>query len=174
MAVKLRPRWWKRLGAGCRGAFARYSAPVMPPNGSIARRSTAFNAPGCGWTSPARSSCTGNGCAAKDAAWTPASTCTVLEMFTGIGTEAFAGRAERELLATGEHARKRTVETREELTAQEAHVARLARDGLANPAVALLDAVVDQPRLEPAATRHNRHGRGILAVPCQAGDPRQP
>jgi DNA-binding CsgD family transcriptional regulator/tetratricopeptide (TPR) repeat protein len=57
---------------------------------------------------------------------------TALEMFTGMGTEAFAGRAERELLATGERVRKRTVETREELTTQEARVARLARDGLSN------------------------------------------
>ena len=54
------------------------------------------------------------------------------EMFTSMGIEAFAGRAERELLATGERARKRTVETRDELTAQEAQVARLARDGLSN------------------------------------------
>jgi len=60
---------------------------------------------------------------------------TALEMFTGMGTEAFAGRAERELVATGERARKRTVETREELTAQEAQVARLARDGLSNSAI---------------------------------------
>jgi DNA-binding CsgD family transcriptional regulator len=57
---------------------------------------------------------------------------TALEMFTGMGTEGFAGRAERELLATGERARKRTVETRDELTTQEALVARLARDGLSN------------------------------------------
>ncbi len=57
---------------------------------------------------------------------------SALEMFTGLGTEAFAGRAERELLATGEHARKRRVETREELTPQEAQIARLARDGLSN------------------------------------------
>ena len=49
-----------------------------------------------------------------------------------MGIEAFAGRAERELLATGEHVRKRSVETREDLTAQEAQVARLARDGLSN------------------------------------------
>jgi DNA-binding CsgD family transcriptional regulator len=55
-----------------------------------------------------------------------------LQMFTVMGTEAFAGRAERELLATGERARKRTVETRTELTTQEAQVARLARDGLSN------------------------------------------
>jgi DNA-binding CsgD family transcriptional regulator len=54
------------------------------------------------------------------------------EMFTAMGVEAFAGRAERELMATGERARKRTVETRDDLTAQEAQVARLARDGLSN------------------------------------------
>ena len=54
------------------------------------------------------------------------------EMFTAMGVRAFAGRAERELLATGEHARKRNVETRDELTAQEAQIARLARDGVAN------------------------------------------
>jgi DNA-binding CsgD family transcriptional regulator len=57
---------------------------------------------------------------------------TALEMFTVMGVEAFAGRAERELSATGERVRKRTVETREELTAQEAQVARLAADGLSN------------------------------------------
>ena len=54
------------------------------------------------------------------------------EMFTGMGVEAFAGRAERELLATGERVRKRNIETRDELTAQEAQVARLALDGLSN------------------------------------------
>ena len=57
---------------------------------------------------------------------------TALEQFTSLGTEAFAGRAERELSATGERVRKRSVETRDELTAQEAQVARLARDGLSN------------------------------------------
>src|SRR3954467_4505496 len=57
---------------------------------------------------------------------------TALEMFTDMGTEAFARRAERELLATGERVRKRTAATREELTTQEAQVARLARDGLSN------------------------------------------
>ena len=60
---------------------------------------------------------------------------TALEMFASMGAEAFAGRAERELLATGERARKRRVEMRDELTAQEAQVARLARDGLSNPAI---------------------------------------
>jgi DNA-binding CsgD family transcriptional regulator len=57
---------------------------------------------------------------------------TALEMFTSMGTEAFAGRAERELSATGEHVRKRSVETLDELTSQEAQIARLARDGLSN------------------------------------------
>ncbi|MGZ6651212.1 MAG: helix-turn-helix domain-containing protein [Solirubrobacteraceae bacterium] len=47
--------------------------------------------------------------------------------------EAFAERARKELQATGEKVRKRTVETRDELTAQERQIARLARDGLSNP-----------------------------------------
>ena len=41
----------------------------------------------------------------------------------------------RELLATGETARKRSVETSSRLTAQEAQVARLASDGLSNPEI---------------------------------------
>jgi DNA-binding CsgD family transcriptional regulator len=57
---------------------------------------------------------------------------TALEAFTSMGAEAFARRAERELLATGENARKRTVETRGDLTPQETQIARLARDGLSN------------------------------------------
>ena len=57
---------------------------------------------------------------------------TAFEMFTAMGVEAFAGRAERELLAAGEHVRKRSVDTRDELTAQEAQIARLAHYGLSN------------------------------------------
>jgi DNA-binding CsgD family transcriptional regulator len=60
---------------------------------------------------------------------------TAHELFTVMGYEAFAERARRELLATGESARKRTVETLGDLTAQEAQVARLARDGLSNPEI---------------------------------------
>jgi DNA-binding CsgD family transcriptional regulator len=60
---------------------------------------------------------------------------TALEMFATMGAEGFAERAERELLATGETARKRTVNTSSGLTAQEAQVARLARDGLSNPEI---------------------------------------
>jgi DNA-binding CsgD family transcriptional regulator len=57
---------------------------------------------------------------------------TAGEIFIAMGTEAFADRAERELLATGATVRKRTVESRDELTAQERQIARLARDGLSN------------------------------------------
>lgn len=57
------------------------------------------------------------------------------EEFESIGCEAFAERARRELQATGETARKRSVETRDDLTPQEAQIAQLARDGLSNPEI---------------------------------------
>ena len=57
------------------------------------------------------------------------------DMFAAIGMEAFAERARRELVATGEKVRKRSVETRDELTPQEEQIARLARDGLSNPEI---------------------------------------
>ncbi len=57
------------------------------------------------------------------------------EMLDEIGMEAFAERARRELLATGERVRKRTAETRDDLTAQEEQIARLAREGLSNPEI---------------------------------------
>jgi DNA-binding CsgD family transcriptional regulator len=60
---------------------------------------------------------------------------TAHAMLDGMGIEGFAERARRELRATGATARKRTVETREELTAQEAVIARLAREGLSNPEI---------------------------------------
>jgi DNA-binding CsgD family transcriptional regulator len=60
---------------------------------------------------------------------------TAHDMFTAMGIEAFAERTARELLATGETARKRTAETSGDLTAQEAQIARLARDGLSNPEI---------------------------------------
>jgi DNA-binding CsgD family transcriptional regulator len=57
------------------------------------------------------------------------------DMFSGMGADAFAERARRELQATGENARKRSNETRGLLTAQEAQIARLAQDGLSNPQI---------------------------------------
>jgi DNA-binding CsgD family transcriptional regulator len=61
---------------------------------------------------------------------------TAHDMFTGMGMAAYAQRAARELVATGETARRRTVETSDQLTAREAQIARLARDGLSNPEIA--------------------------------------
>ena len=57
------------------------------------------------------------------------------ELLVDVGMEAFAERARRELLATGETVRKRTVETLDELTPQEGEIARLAADGRTNPEI---------------------------------------
>jgi DNA-binding CsgD family transcriptional regulator len=53
-------------------------------------------------------------------------------MFGAIGADGFAERARHELLATGETVRKRRDDTREELTPQEEHIARLALAGRTN------------------------------------------
>jgi DNA-binding CsgD family transcriptional regulator len=60
---------------------------------------------------------------------------TAHEMLEAMGADGFAERARRELLATGETVRRRVRETSAALTAQEAQVARLARDGLSNPEI---------------------------------------
>ena len=57
-------------------------------------------------------------------------------LLAGIGADAFAERARRELLATGEKVRKREVGTYSQLTSQEEHIVRLARDGRTNPEIA--------------------------------------
>jgi DNA-binding NarL/FixJ family response regulator len=57
------------------------------------------------------------------------------KLFESIGMEAFAERARGELRATGEKVRRRAPETRDDLTAQELQIARLARDGLSNPEI---------------------------------------
>jgi DNA-binding CsgD family transcriptional regulator len=58
------------------------------------------------------------------------------DLFTVIGAEAFAERARRELVATGEKVRKREVDTYSQLTPQEEHIGQLARDGRTNPEIA--------------------------------------
>ena len=58
------------------------------------------------------------------------------QMFTEMGAGPFAERAARELVATGEKARKRTPETRDELTPHEVRIARMARDGASNQEIA--------------------------------------
>jgi DNA-binding CsgD family transcriptional regulator len=54
------------------------------------------------------------------------------QMFTEMGAGGFAERTRRELLATGETARKRSIDTGSGLTVQETQVAELAREGLSN------------------------------------------
>jgi DNA-binding CsgD family transcriptional regulator len=97
------------------------------------------------------------------------------EMFTAMGAEAFADRAGRELLATGETVRKRTVETRGELTAQEIQIARLAREGLSNPEIAarlFLSPRTVQFHLSKVFGKLGIRKRGQLAgVLPAAGDP---
>jgi DNA-binding CsgD family transcriptional regulator len=60
---------------------------------------------------------------------------TAHDTFSRIGAEGFAERARHELSATGETVRKRTLDTRHVLTAQEAQIANLARYGLSNPEI---------------------------------------
>jgi DNA-binding CsgD family transcriptional regulator len=60
---------------------------------------------------------------------------TARELFFKMGMSAFGHRAERELLAAGERARKALSEPPADLTPQESQIARLARDGLSNPEI---------------------------------------
>ncbi len=58
-----------------------------------------------------------------------------LDIFEAMEADGFAARARRELLATGQHSRKRGPETSSELTDQETQIAVRARDGLTNVAI---------------------------------------
>jgi DNA-binding CsgD family transcriptional regulator len=60
---------------------------------------------------------------------------TAHDMCVAIGMEAFAERARRELIATGEKVRKPGDQISDQLTPQEEQIARLARDGLSNPEI---------------------------------------
>jgi DNA-binding CsgD family transcriptional regulator/tetratricopeptide (TPR) repeat protein len=87
------------------------------------------------------------------------------QMLEAMGLGAFAERARRELAATGETVRKRTVETRSELTAQEAQVATLARDGLTNPEIGVrlfISARTVQYHLSKVFTKLNITSRSQL------------
>jgi DNA-binding CsgD family transcriptional regulator len=76
---------------------------------------------------------------------------TAFEAFTGMGAEAFARRAEREVVATGEHARKRTVATLGDLTPQEAQISRLVAEGHSNREIAA------QLYISPSTVEYHLH-----------------
>ncbi len=61
---------------------------------------------------------------------------TAHAMFESMGAQAFAERARAELVATGERVRKRSDETRDQLTPQESRIARLAGEGVRNQEIA--------------------------------------
>jgi DNA-binding CsgD family transcriptional regulator len=88
------------------------------------------------------------------------------EMLDAMGMEAFSERARRELEATGETARKRTAATADqELTAQEAQIARMARDGLSNPEIGarmFISARTVQYHLRKVFSKHGINSRSQL------------
>ena len=122
------------------GVEARSRALVSEgerPSASTARRSSGSAAPASGSRSRARTSCTGSGCAGEGRRVEARAQLRIAhESYAAMGMEGFAERARRELVATGETVRKRSVEARDELTAQEAQIARLAADGRTNPEIA--------------------------------------
>jgi DNA-binding CsgD family transcriptional regulator len=100
------------------------------------------------------------------------------EMLAAIGMEAFAERARHELIAAGGAARKRSLETREQLTPQEEQIARLAGDGLSNPEIGaqlFLSARTVEWHLRKVFTKLGIHSRRELhAALARLGPSGQP
>jgi DNA-binding CsgD family transcriptional regulator len=96
------------------------------------------------------------------------------ELFVTIGMEAFGERARGELLATGERVRRRTAETRDELTPQERHIAQLACDGLSNPEIGaqlFLSPRTVEWHLRKVFTKLGVHSRRELPHALRGSDP---
>jgi len=99
---------------------------------------------------------------------------TAFQMLAAMGAAALAGRARRELLATGETVGKLATETRTELTAQEASVARLAREGLTNTEIGaqlFLSARTVEWHLGNVFTKLGIRSRRELRRPANRGGP---
>jgi DNA-binding CsgD family transcriptional regulator len=106
---------------------------------------------------------------------------TAHDTFAAIGMEAFAERTRRELIATGETPHRRGVETVTALTAQEALIARLARDGRTNPEIGaqlFLSARTVESHLRKIYAKlgisSRRELHAALARPGQDDQPAQP
>jgi DNA-binding NarL/FixJ family response regulator len=87
--------------------------------------------------------------------------------------EGFAERAKGDLLATGEKVRKRTAETRDDLTSQEGLIARLAREGMSNSEIGarlFLSPRTVEWHLRNVFTKLGIHSRRELATALPASD----
>ena len=124
-----------RLGARHGGALARPAERRRGRDSSIARRSSGSAGPGYVRSSPERTCCMASGCAARADASTRASSCV---RRTRCSPHRHGGVRRARPARAARHRREGTqtkAQTRAELTAQEAQIARLARDGLTNPEI---------------------------------------
>ena len=126
------------VGTWSRGQIAgppRIAA--KPPSRCTARRSSGSSRPASGSTWPARTWFTASGSGEKRRRIDARNELRAAhELFTEFGMEAFAERSRIELEATGEHARKRTPTTLDQLTPQEAQISHLAAQGNTNREIA--------------------------------------
>ena len=122
--------------SGSRRACARSRARATRPSGSTATRSSAWPAPAPALELARARLLYGEWLRREGRRVDAREQLRVArEALLAMGADGFAERARHELLATGEKVRKRRDDTRDELTPQEQHIARLARDGLTNPEI---------------------------------------
>ena len=108
----------------------------MSPTPAITRRSSGSRARGCASSSPALACVYGEWLRREGRRVDAREQLrAAYEALAAIGAEAFAERARRELLATGETVQRLTAQTRDLLTPQESQIARLAADGHTNPEI---------------------------------------
>jgi ATP/maltotriose-dependent transcriptional regulator MalT len=93
------------------------------------------------------------------------------EIFASPGAGAFAERARIELRATAERAPKRTAQTRDALTAREAHIARLVGQGASNAEIAAMHQLGDRCLPLAEGVHHARHQ---LPQPARQALPPEP
>ena len=124
---------WRRAW---RHARERWSAKAGEAEQCYAERSSGWVARRCGPSWPWPTCSTASGSAARPGGSTPATSCTPPITCSPRSALRPSPSARGELLATGEKVRKREVDTRSQLTPQEEHIVRLARDGRTNREIA--------------------------------------